>query len=214
MKMVFLGPPGAGKGTLSDMASTRLSLPHISTGDLFRAAIKNETELGKKVKDIIALGQLVPDDLTIALVRERLNLGDASKGWILDGFPRTTAQAEALQEVDPVDFVVDFEVQDSLILFRLTGRRLCPQCGKIYHVETMPPAKQGVCDHCGGVLYTRPDDREDAIRVRLSAYREQTEPLIAWYGSRNLLVTIDGSGAPDLVYSRFESAILRYRQDS
>lgn len=210
MKMVFLGPPGAGKGTLSAMASARLGLPHISTGDLFRAAIKNGTELGKKVKDIIALGNLVPDDLTIALVAERLGRPDAARGWILDGFPRTTAQAEALQEADPVDLVVDFDVKDDLILFRLTGRRICPQCGKIYHIVTMPPAKDSLCDHCGTPLHTRPDDREEAIRVRLSAYREQTEPLISWYGTRKLLVSIDGSGAPELVYSRFEAAIASF----
>lgn len=203
MKMVFLGPPGAGKGTLAAMASAKKGLPHISTGDLFRAAIKNETELGKKVKSILAEGRLVPDDLTIALVKERLALDDASKGWILDGFPRTIGQAAALQSIDPTELVVNFDVPDSMIVFRLTGRRVCKNCGKIYHISTMPPAREGVCDACGGPLYTRPDDSEGSIKTRLAAYREQTEPLIDWYGKLGILVTIDGSGSPDAVYERF-----------
>lgn len=203
MKMVFLGPPGAGKGTLAAMASSRLGLPHISTGDLFRAAVKNETDLGKKVKNILAEGRLVPDELTIALVRERLSLKDAGKGWILDGFPRTTGQAEALQSIDPVDLVVNFDVGDEVILFRLTGRRVCKNCGKIYHIRTMPPANEGICDVCGEALYIRPDDGEESIRTRLAAYREQTAPLIDWYGKKGRLVTIDGSGSPDSVYGKF-----------
>lgn len=208
MKMVFLGPPGAGKGTLAAMASKKLGVPHISTGDLFRAAIKNETELGKKVKSILAEGSLVPDDLTISLVKERLSLADARNGWILDGFPRTVVQAEALQSIDKVDLVVNFDVQDEMILFRLTGRRVCRDCGKIYHISNMPPAKEGVCDACGGQLYTRSDDHEESIKTRLAAYRDQTEPLIRWYGNLDRLVTIDGSGSPDSVYERF-SEVLR-----
>ena len=203
MKMVFLGPPGAGKGTLAAMASAKKGLPHISTGDLFRAAIKNETELGKKVRSILAEGRLVPDDLTIALVKERLALDDAAKGWILDGFPRTIGQAIALQSIDATELVVNFDVPDSMIVFRLTGRRVCKNCGKIYHISTMPPARADVCDVCGGPLYTRPDDSEESIKTRLAAYREQTEPLIDWYGKLGLLVTIDGSGSPDAVYERF-----------
>ena len=203
MKMVFLGPPGAGKGTLAAMASSKKGLPHISTGDLFRAAIKNETELGKKVKSILAEGRLVPDDLTIALVKERLSRDDAAKGWILDGFPRTIGQAAALQAIDAAELVVNFDVPDEMILFRLTGRRVCKDCGKIYHVATMPPLREGICDVCGGPLYTRPDDSEESIKTRLAAYREQTEPLIDWYGKLGILVTIDGSGSPAAVYERF-----------
>jgi adenylate kinase len=207
MKMVFLGPPGAGKGTLAAMASSRLGLPHISTGDLFRSAIKNETELGKKVKSIIAEGRLVPDVITIDLVKERFSQNDTEKGWILDGFPRTIPQAEALQNISPVDFVIDFDVADDVILFRLTGRRVCTSCGKIYHVHTMPPSMEGLCDICKSPLAIRPDDREDSIRVRLSAYRDQTEPLIDWYGKKNLLITIDGSGKPEDVYTLFKAAV-------
>lgn len=207
MKMVFLGPPGAGKGTLATLASKNLGLPHISTGDLFRAAIKNETELGKTVKSILAEGRLVPDDLTIALVKERLSLADAGKGWILDGFPRTVAQAEALQSLSPVDIVVNFEVKDELILFRLTGRRVCRNCGKIYHIATMAPKREGVCDVCGGELFVRSDDQEASIKTRLEAYRDQTEPLIDWYGNLGRLVTIDGSGSPQSVYEKFAEVV-------
>jgi len=209
MKMVFLGPPGAGKGTLSSLASKRLGLPHISTGDLFREAVRRETELGKKVKGIMAEGKLVPDDLTIALVRERLSEPDTAQGWILDGFPRTIPQAEALQAVDPVDLVVDFDVGDKLILFRLTGRRVCGSCGKIYHVATIPPKVEGVCDVCGKPLVIRPDDREEAIRTRLTAYREQTQPLIAWYRRMGIIETIDGTGSPESVYALFAKAFER-----
>lgn len=207
MKMVFLGPPGAGKGTLAAMASEHLSIPHISTGDLFRAAIKNETELGKKVKEILAEGRLVPDDLTIALVRERFAQPDVKNGWILDGFPRTIPQAEALQQISPVEKVVNFDVEDSVILFRLTGRRVCKSCGKIYHIVTMPPKNEGICDACGGALYIRSDDQESAIKTRLEAYRSLTAPLIQWYGERSLLVTIDGAGKPDDVFQIFVKAI-------
>ncbi|MCX7027597.1 MAG: adenylate kinase [Spirochaetes bacterium] len=209
MKMVFLGPPGAGKGTLSSLASMRLGLPHISTGDLFREAVRRETRLGEKVKGIIAEGRLVPDDLTIALVRERLAQPDTASGWILDGFPRTIPQAEALQAVKPVDLVVDFDVGDEMILFRLTGRRVCGSCGKIYHVATMPPKTEGICDVCGKPLVIRPDDREAAIRTRLAAYREQTQPLVAWYGKRGLIASIDGSGSPETVYRLFSEALTR-----
>lgn len=207
MKMVFLGPPGAGKGTLAAMASTRLGLPHISTGDLFRAAIGEGTELGMKVKGILAEGKLVSDELTIELVKERLSKKDAAEGWILDGFPRTTNQAQALEGFDPVDRVINFDVEDPLILFRLTGRIVCKACGKIYHARTMAPREPGVCDTCKGQLYTRPDDSEDAIRTRLTAYRQQTAPLIDWYGSREKLSTIDGSGTPEEVYIRFAEVL-------
>lgn len=210
MKIVLLGPPGAGKGTFASQASKLLGLPHISTGDLFREAIRNETSLGKKVKDILAQGRLVPDDLTIGLVRERLSLQDAETGWILDGFPRTIPQAEALQEISPVEMVLNLEVEDSLILERLTGRRICRNCGKIYHIVTIPPKKEGICDVCGGALYVRPDDQESAIKTRLAAYREQTEPLVRWYEEKQLLTPLRGTGTPESVYAAFEE-ILRNR---
>lgn len=209
MKMIFLGPPGAGKGTIADLAVSALGLSHISTGDLFRAAVKNETELGLKVKGIMASGGLVPDELTIELVRERLAQSDAAKGWILDGFPRTIPQAEALEQIAGVDKVVNFDVADAIVVRRLSGRRVCRSCGKIYHVANMPPAKEGICDVDGGELYTRDDDKEDAIKVRLETYRAQTAPLIDWYGKRGKLLTIDGVGDPKDVLGRLMLAIGR-----
>lgn len=207
MKLIFLGPPGAGKGTIADLAVEKLGLPHISTGDLFRAAVKNGTPLGLKVKDIMASGGLVPDELTIALVQERLANKDVAKGWILDGFPRTIPQAEALDKIAPADSAVNFEVADEIVVGRLSGRRVCRTCGKIYHEKNMPPKKAGVCDVDGGELYIRDDDKEAAIKVRLETYRKQTAPLIDWYGKKGKLLTIDGVGAPADVLVRFENKI-------
>ena len=207
MKLIFLGPPGAGKGTIADLAVEKLALPHISTGDLFRAAVKNGTALGLKVKDIMASGGLVPDELTIALVQERLAQKDAAKGWVLDGFPRTIPQAEALDKIAGADAAVNFEVADDIVVARLSGRRVCRTCGKTYHVKNLPPKKEGVCDVDGGELYTSDDDKEAAIKVRLDTYRKQTAPLIDWYGKKGKLLTIDGVGAPADVLVRFEKAI-------
>jgi adenylate kinase len=207
MKMVFLGPPGAGKGTLAALASGRMGLPHISTGDLFRAAIKDGSELGKKVKGILDEGSLVPDALTIALVEERPIPKRCATRVDPDGFPRTTGQAEALAGISDPEWVINFDVEDSVILKRLTGRRICSGCGKIYHIESMPPSVEGVCDACGAGLYTRPDDSQESISTRLSAYRSQTAPLVEWYGGKGKLLTIDGTGAPERVYERFMEAI-------
>jgi len=207
MNLIFLGPPGAGKGTLADMATKSLGLPHISTGDLFRTAIKNGTPLGLKVKDILAKGALVPDDLTIAMVEERLHAPDTEPGWILDGFPRTTAQAEALARLEKVDRVINFEVADELILGRLSTRRVCRGCGKIYNVKTLPPKREGVCDACGGEVYRRDDDREEAVATRLTHYREDTAPLIDWYRRQHLLDTIDAAGDPASVFEHFKTFI-------
>lgn len=207
MKLIFLGPPGAGKGTIADLAVKALGVPHISTGDLFRAAIKNGTELGLKVKDILATGGLVPDELTVAMVRERLDAPDARNGWILDGFPRTIPQAEALEGLATADRVVNVHVEDEVVVGRLSTRRVCRSCGKIYNVKTMPPAREGICDACGGEVYTRDDDAESAVRTRLENYRRQTAPLIEWYGGRGKLLTVDGEGAPTLVFERFKKAV-------
>ncbi len=210
MKLIFLGPPGAGKGTISKMITERLGIPQISTGDMFRAAIKEKTALGLKVQAILAAGALVPDELTIAIVKERLSWPDVRQSYILDGFPRTIAQADALAEFSELDAAVDFEVKDDLILFRLTGRRVCTSCGAIYHRVTKPPKVEGICDLCGGNLYIRSDDQEETVKARLKAYHDETEPLIGYYQKRGLLLTIDGSPDAETVYNTFISEIGRF----
>jgi adenylate kinase len=199
MKLIFLGPPGAGKGTIADRVKERLGIPHISTGDLFRAAIKNGTDLGKQVKAIVDRGDLVPDELTTAIVRERIDRDDAAGGFILDGFPRTIGQAEALATFSKMDAVINFIVDEELIVKRLSGRRLCKGCGKSYHVEYMKPKKEGVCDDCSGTLYTRDDDQIEAIRNRLTVYAKSTQPLIDYYEGKGLLKNLDGSLSPEAV---------------
>jgi len=207
MKLIFLGPPGAGKGTLATVVSKEHGIPQISTGDMFREAIKKETELGKKVKAILASGDLVPDELTVNLVKERLAQADAKKGYILDGFPRTIPQAEALEKFQKLDAVVNFAIDDELVVKRLSGREVCKNCGAIYHVTNMPPKVKGVCDKCGGPLYTRPDDSLEAITNRLAVYRKQTEPLVAFYRSRKLLREIDSSKSPEDTNRQIEKAL-------
>jgi adenylate kinase len=207
MKLIFLGPPGAGKGTLASVAKERYGVPHISTGDIFRTAIKNETELGKKVKGILASGALVPDELTIALVRDRLSQADAKAGFILDGFPRTIPQAEALEEFAPVDTAVDFVISNEAVVERLSGRRVCKGCGKNYHIKFMAPKKPGICDACGGELFTRDDDKIEAITFRLKVYRDQTEPLIAYYRGRDKLLEVDATPSPDEIQADLDGKL-------
>ncbi|OHD72723.1 MAG: adenylate kinase [Spirochaetes bacterium RBG_13_68_11] len=197
MNLIFLGPPGAGKGTLAGLVAKELGIPQISTGDIFRDAIKRETELGKQVKAIVGRGDLVPDELTVSLVRERLARPDAAKGYILDGFPRTIPQAEALEGFQKHDAVVNFVIGDDIVVLRLTGREVCRACGAIYHVRNMPTKVKGVCDRCGGQTYTRPDDTLESIKNRLEVYKRQTEPLIAFYRKRGLLRDVDSSTTPE-----------------
>jgi adenylate kinase len=207
MKLIFLGPPGAGKGTLAGLVAKEHAIPQISTGDIFRDAIKRETELGKKVKEIVGRGDLVPDELTVSLVRERLAEKDALKGYILDGFPRTIPQAEALEKFQKLDAVVNFAIDDALVVERLSGREICKNCGAIYHVKNMPSKVKGVCDRCGGPLYTRPDDSLVSIKNRLEVYREQTEPLIAFYRKKSLLRDIDSSKSPEDTHAQIRTAL-------
>jgi adenylate kinase len=207
MKLIFLGPPGAGKGTLAVRAVDVLGVPHISTGNIFRAAIAAQSELGRRVKAILDSGKLVDDETTIALVRDRLARDDAQKGYILDGFPRTIPQAEALAGFSAVDKVINFDLSDDLVLKRLGGRRTCRNCGANFHIQFGKPKKDGVCDSCGGELYIRDDDREEAIAKRLEVYREQTAPLIGYYREKGLLVDIDAGPAPDEVLENFKKSL-------
>ena len=205
MKCIFLGPPGAGKGTLAFEVSKSYTIPHISTGDLFRAAIKDQTDLGKKVKAVIDSGALVSDDLTIALVKERLDKDDTKNGFILDGFPRTIAQAEALESIIEIDSVVNFDISDDEVIKRLSGRRICSSCGQSFHVEFVKPKKEGICDSCSCELIIRADDKIEAIQKRLENYRKQTAPLIDYYSKKNLIVNIDARPSSDKVLNSFKS---------
>ena len=199
MNLVFLGPPGAGKGTIAALAKNYYKIPHISTGDLFRSNIKNETELGKQVKAILASGGLVPDEVTIAMVANRLKEADAASGFLLDGFPRTIAQADALAKMAKLDAVVNFVLADEEIIKRLSGRRICKSTGKTYHIVFNPPKKEGVDDETGEPLIQRDDDKPEAIKHRLEVYASQTEPLIDYYRKKNLIVDLDASKSPEEV---------------
>lgn len=193
MNLILLGAPGAGKGTQAEVICTRLSIPAISTGNLIREAIKNGTELGKAVKSYIEAGQLVPDDVVIAMVKERLKADDCKNGFILDGFPRTVPQAEALDKMGIViDKVIDIEVSDEEITSRLSGRRVCEGCGASYHIVFKPSAVEGVCDKCGAKTVLRTDDHPDTVKARLAVYHEQTEPLIAYYKAQGKLYPVEG----------------------
>ncbi len=205
MNIIMLGPPGAGKGTQAKMLVEEFGIPQISTGDMLRAAVAEGTELGKKAKEYMDRGQLVPDEVVIGIVRERLSKPDCHKGFILDGFPRTVPQAEALDKIlqemgKRIDCVINIVVPDEEILKRLTGRRTCRKCGAMYHVEFNPPKKEGVCDKCGGELYQRDDDKEETIRKRLEVYKAQTEPLVDYYKKKGVLVNIDGTKTIQEIY--------------
>ncbi len=199
MNIVLLGPPGAGKGTLAALLKTELNVPHISTGDIFRSNIKNGTELGKKVQGILASGGLVPDEVTIEMVRDRLGHDDTASGYILDGFPRTIKQAEALDEMDTLDAVINFVLSDEEVVKRLSGRRLAPSTGKIYHIITNPPKREGYDDETGEKLIQRDDDKPEAIMHRLEVYRNETAPLIDYYRAKGNIIDIDASPSPEEV---------------
>jgi adenylate kinase len=207
MNLIFLGPPGAGKGTLAAKAVDILKLPNISTGAIFRAAVAAQSPLGLKVQAIMAAGKLVDDETTIELVKERLAQDDAKKGYILDGFPRTIPQAEALAGFSRVDKVVNFDLPDSSVLERLGGRRVCRKCGVNYHVVFNPPKKAGICDACGGEVYIRDDDKPEAISKRLEVYRDQTAPLIDFYRNKGVLVDVDARPEVDKVVENFKKAL-------
>ena len=207
MKLIFLGPPGAGKGTLAAKAVDILSVPHVSTGAIFRSAIAAQSTLGLKVKAIIDAGKLVDDETTIELVKERLAQDDARKGYILDGFPRTIPQAESLAAFSAVDRAINFDIPDADVLERLGGRRVCRKCGYNYHVSFKPPKSGNTCDICGGEVYIRADDSPESVQKRLEVYRAQTAPLIDFYRQKGLLVDIDSSSMVDDVLVEFKRVL-------
>ena len=203
-RCVFLGAPGAGKGTQAKRVAAQAELAHISTGDMLREEVKSGSALGAEAKTHMDGGQLVPDQLIIDMVKARIQKPDAASAWILDGFPRTLPQAEALDQNlsgdNALTHVISFAVPEAVLMGRLTGRRTCSQCGAIWHVDHKPTQQQGVCDHCGGELTQRSDDREEAIGERLEVYRTQTAPLLAYYGDRGVLREIDANRSPDVVF--------------
>ena len=198
MKLIFLGPPGAGKGTQATGVSSNLRVPHISTGDMFRNAIKNETPTGLEAKRYMDAGQLVPDSVVVAMVKERLAMADCENGYLLDGFPRTVEQAQALEAISTPDAVIDIEVPDDMLLARLTGRRVCGKCNGTFHISKL--ADEKVCPVCGDELYQRDDDKPATISNRLNVYHEQTAPLIGYYAGLGKLKRIDGNARPEDVF--------------
>jgi adenylate kinase len=212
MNIILIGPPGAGKGTQAKRMIDRLGVPQISTGDMFRAAVKEGTPMGLKAKECMDKGALVPDDIVIGVVKERFQKPDAQKGFVLDGFPRTLEQAKALDGLlkdmgKKLDHVVVIEVPDDFLVERLTGRRTCKGCGYMHHVKFDPPKKEGVCDKCSGELYLRDDDKEATIRDRLTTYHGQTSPLIEYYGKASIVRKVDGTQSMESVQAAITKAI-------
>ena len=212
MKLLILGPPGAGKGTQAVQISKKFDIPHISTGDIFRANIKGNTPLGKKAMEYMNKGELVPDELTCDLVFDRIMQDDAKKGFLLDGFPRNIFQAEKLDEVLKqrnlkLDCVINVSVEDSVLIERAVGRRLCKECGTTYHIKFNTTKVEGICDECGGSLYQRDDDKEETIKNRIDVYNKSTKPLIDYYTKQNIIANIDGQKDIDVVFDDIVKAV-------
>lgn len=205
MKIIMLGAPGAGKGTQAKKIAAKYGIPHISTGDIFRANIKNGTELGKKAKQYMDQGALVPDELTCDLVMDRIQQDDCKNGFVLDGFPRTIPQAEALDAAlgkinEKMDYAIDVDVPDENIVNRMSGRRACLNCGATYHLISIPPKVEGICDRCGSEIVLREDDKPETVQKRLKVYHEQTQPLIDYYKNQGILKSVDGTQPMDEVF--------------
>ncbi len=212
MHLVLLGPPGAGKGTQAAALCREFGLAHISTGDMLRAAVREKTDLGVKAQEYMDRGDLVPDELVIAMMRRRLQQDDARGGFVLDGFPRNVSQAESLDEIldeldMPLELVINLEVPEAELIRRMTGRRVCPNCGASYHLVFNPPKSLGVCDQCGEDLVQRDDDKEATVRARLEVYERENAPLVRYYKDAGLLVEVDGLGAVDQVYERIREEL-------
>ena len=212
MKLVMLGAPGAGKGTQANMIAEKYGIPHISTGDIFRAYIKEGTDLGKEAKSYMDKGELVPDELTVRLLLDRVSKDDCKDGYVLDGFPRTIPQAEVLEKElekngDRIDKAVNVDVPDENIVNRMSGRRACLKCGATYHIVHIPPKKEVICDNCGSELVQRDDDKEETVKNRLKVYHDQTAPLIEFYSSRNVLETVDGTKPSEDVFANICSIL-------
>ena len=212
MKIIMLGAPGAGKGTQAKQIADKYSIPHISTGDIFRANIKNGTELGKKAKQYMDQGALVPDELTCDLVMDRIQQDDCKNGFVLDGFPRTIPQAEALDAAlgkinEKMDYAIDVDVPDENIVNRMSGRRACLNCGATYHLISIPPKVEGICDRCGSEIVLREDDKPETVQKRLKVYHEQTQPLIDYYKNQGILKSVDGTQPMDEVFKAIVTII-------
>jgi adenylate kinase len=212
VNLVLMGLPGAGKGTQAEKIVEQYRIPHISTGDMFRAAMKEGTELGLKAKSFMDKGELVPDEVTIGIVRERLSKEDCQNGFLLDGFPRTVPQADALENLlvdlnKKIDYVININVDKSILMERLTGRRICKECGSTYHLVFNPPAKEGVCDRCGGELYQRADDNAETVQNRLDVNIKQQEPLLSFYEEKGYLRTLDGQQDINKVFADIEELL-------
>lgn len=214
MRLIFLGPPGVGKGTQAKMLSERRRLPHVATGDILRAAVKNGTAIGLKAKEYIDRGDLVPDEIVIAIVEERLKEADCAMGFILDGFPRTVGQAEALERVMTrqgvaIDSVVCFTTPREVVIERLSGRRMCEKCGANFHVSNRPPRRENICDACGGALVQRKDDNERTISDRLDVYERETKPLVTFYRRKNILNELPAIHSPEKIFEKLEESLWR-----
>ncbi len=212
MNLIFLGLPGAGKGTQAKKLSSKYDIPHIATGDIFRSAIKNETPLGKEAKSYIDKGDLVPDEVTIGIVRNRLKDDDCKDGFILDGFPRTINQAEALDKImedlnTKLELALYINVEEKELIKRLSGRRVCEDCGATYHVEFNPPKKEGICDKCGGKLIQRSDDKEETVKNRIEVNKKKTDKLVDYYKEKDILESINSNGGIDEVFNKVTSII-------
>jgi adenylate kinase len=215
VRLVLVGPPGAGKGTQAQFIASHFAIPKISTGEIFRANVSEGTELGVEARKYMDAGDLVPDEVTIGMVEDRLGHGDAQSGFLLDGFPRTVRQAEVLDALlepmtSPLDVVLELVVDDDEVVRRLSGRRTCHQCGHVWHLDFDPPGTEGICDRCGGELFQRDDDSEDTIRHRLEVYADQTSPLIGYYGDKGLLRGVDATGPVEDVTERAINALRRF----